>query len=83
MSPNQTRAFQQTFDWPSAMVVSLPRGMRSYELATVAGAPGMLINLVGRRGPTYALMWRTSGFVYLLTGYGSAGGAVPLASSVQ
>jgi hypothetical protein len=83
MSPNQSRAFQQTFDSPSALALSLPRGMRSYEMVAVAGAPAMLINTVGRRGPTYVLVWHTPGLIYLLSGYGSAGNAVPLAASVK
>jgi hypothetical protein len=50
---------------------------------TVGGVQGMLVNTVGRRGPTYALIWAKDGMVYSLVGYGSAADAVPLASSIN
>lgn len=83
MSPNQTRDFQRIFDWRSTLVIPLPRGMRSYDTVSVGGSPGMLINTAARRGPTYALAWRDTGLVYVLSGYGNPGDAVALARSVR
>jgi hypothetical protein len=83
MSPNQAQAFQSTLDWKSALVLSLPRGMRSHEAVTVNGAHGMLVTTAARRGPSYALIWTRDGMVFTLAGYGNPGDAVALASSVN
>jgi hypothetical protein len=83
MSPNQRQAFQKMFSWQSALSMSMPRFMRSYDSVTVNGAPGMLLNTAGRRGPTYELFWTKNGTVFSLTGYGSSANAVPLASSTD
>ena len=82
MSPNQRQAFQKMFNWQSALSMSMPRFMRSYDSVTVDGAPGMLLNTAGRRGPTYELFWTKNGTVFSLAGYGSSADAVPLASSI-
>lgn len=83
MSPTQRTAFQRVFSWQSTLSMSMPRFMRSYDSVTVNGAPGMLLNTAGRRGPTYELLWTHDGTVFSLAGYGSAGDAVPLASSLS
>ncbi len=83
MSPNQRQAFQKMFSWQSALSMSMPRSMRSYDSVTVNGVPGMLLNTAGRRGPTYALFWTKNGIVFSLAGYGSSANAVPLASSTD
>jgi len=82
MSPNQRQAFQAIFNWQSAMAMPLPRFMRSYDSVTVNGAPGMLLNTAGRRGPTYELIWKQGAIAYSLVGYGSAADALPIASSM-
>lgn len=83
MSPVQARAFQERLDWKVVLGVSIPRFLRSYDSVNVSGAPGMLLSTAGRRGPSYELIWARNGFVYTLTGYGSAADAVPLAASVR
>lgn len=83
MSPNQRQAFQKLFGWQSALSMSMPRFMRSYDSVTVNGTPGMLVNTAGRRGPTYELFWTDNGTVYSLAGYGSSANAVPLANSTH
>ncbi|HVX39457.1 MAG TPA: hypothetical protein VHB25_07775 [Gemmatimonadaceae bacterium] len=83
MSPNQTSAFQQRVAPTAALALSLPRFMRSYDTVAVNGAPAMLLNTAGRRGPTYALVWAKDGLVYQLSGYGNPGDAVALANSVR
>ena len=83
MSPNQRQAFQKMFGWQSALSMSMPRFMRSYDSVTVNGTPGMLLNTAGRRGPTYELFWTKNGTVYSLAGYGSSADAVPLADSTD
>jgi hypothetical protein len=83
MSPIQAQAFQRTLDEKSALVLSMPRNMRSWDSVTVNGARGMLLNTAGRRGPTWALVWSKDGIVYSLMGYGSSGDALPLAKSLN
>ena len=82
MSPNQRQAFQKMFAWQSALSMSMPRSMRSYDSVTVNGVPGMLVNTGGRRGPTYDLFWTKNGIVFSLAGYGSSADAIPLATSM-
>jgi hypothetical protein len=83
MSQGQARDFLQTVNWQSMLGMSVPRLMRSYEVVAVDGVQGTLLNMAGRRGPTYALLWAKSGLVYTLTGFGSSGDAVVLADSVR
>jgi hypothetical protein len=83
MSPNQATAFRRVADWQAAITLALPRGMRSYDTLSVRGAPAMLINTGGRRGPTYALIWARGGIVFMLSGYGNPAEAPALAESVQ
>ncbi len=83
MSPDQTQAFQKAFSWQSALSMSMPRFMRSYDSVTVNGVPGMLLNTAGRRGPTYELFWVKNAVVFSLAGYGSSADAVPLANSTH
>jgi hypothetical protein len=83
MSPVEARALPQTLDWKSTLTVSLPRNLRSFEMKDVNGAQAMLLITAGRRGPTWELVWAKNGMVYMLTGYGNAGDAVPLARSVS
>ena len=83
MSPIQAQAFLRTLDWKSTLMVSLPRNLRSFETKEVNGTPAMLLITAGRRGPTWELVWAKNGMVYVLTGYGNAGDAVPLANSIN
>ena len=82
MTASQARQFLQTVDWKSALAVSLPRSMRSYASVQVNGVKGTLLNIAGRRGPTYTLIWAKSGMVYALTGFGDSLDAVKLADSL-
>lgn len=83
MSPRQAADFQHSFDWPVALTLSLPRFMRSSDTLHVDGAPGLLVNLGGRRGPTYELIWAKDGMVYSLEGYGSTADGLSTARSVR
>jgi hypothetical protein len=83
MSPDQTGAFQTSFDSPAALTLTLPRFMRSYDVVQVGGAPAMRLTFGGRRGPTYQLIWTRNSRVYSLTGYGSPADALPLAQSIR
>ena len=83
MTPSQAQQFLQTVNWKSTLGVSIPRFMRSYEAVKVNGVQGTLLNMAGRRGPTYTLVWVKNGMVYSLTGYGDSGNAVTLANSLK
>lgn len=83
MSSSQAQEFLKTVDWKNTLGVSVPRYMRSYEVVKVNGVQGTLLNMAGRRGPTYTLLWAKNGIVYSLTGFGDFGGAVSLADSLK
>jgi hypothetical protein len=83
MTPDQSQQFLQTVNWKSTLGMSIPRFMRSYEEVQVNGVKGTLLNMAGRRGPAYTLIWARNGIAYSLTGYGDPGDAVPLANSLQ
>lgn len=83
MTPTQAQQFLQNVNWRSTLGVSIPRFMRSYQAVEINGVKGTLLNMAGRRGPTYTLAWVKNGMVYTLTGFGDSGGAVGLANSLQ
>ena len=83
MSPSQAKAFCQTINWKSTLVLPLPRYVQSYDVVDIAGAQGTLINNARGRGPSYLLMWVRNGMVYSLVGFGDSAEAVPLASSLH
>lgn len=83
MSPNQTQQFLKNVDWKSTLSLAMPRFMRSFETVQINGAQGVLVNTLGRRGPTYMLIWVRDGMAYSLTGYASATDAAALAHSLQ
>ncbi len=82
MSPVEASAFQRALPWNAALALTMPRFIRSYDTVTVNGAPGMLLNTLGRRTPNYELVWTTNGRVFTLSGYGSSADAVTFAASV-
>ncbi|MHB8753758.1 MAG: DUF4367 domain-containing protein [Candidatus Acidiferrales bacterium] len=83
MTPAQAQQFLHTVNWKSTLGISIPRFMRSYEAVKVNGVEGTLLDMAGRRGPTYTLIWAKNGTVYSLTGFGNSGEAVSLANSVE
>lgn len=83
MSPRQAAEFQRSFNWPVALALSIPRFMRSSDTLRVNGVPALLVNLGGRRGPTYEMIWARDGIVYTLEGYGTTADALSTAQSVR
>lgn len=83
MTPAQSRQFLQTVSWKSMLGVPIPRFMRSYQAVQVNGVGATLLDMAGRRGPTYTLVWGRKGMVYSLVGYGDSGNAVSLADSLR
>jgi hypothetical protein len=83
MSPNQSQQFLKNIDWKSTLSLAMPRFMRSFENVQLSGAQGVLVNTLGRRGPTYMLIWVRDGMAYSMTGYASATDAAALANSLR
>jgi hypothetical protein len=83
MTATQARDFLQTVRWQAMLGVSVPRVMRSYEVVTVNGVQGTLLNMAGRRGPTYAVIWVKRDLVFALTGFGNSSEALALADSLK
>jgi len=83
MTQAQAQQFLQNVNWQATLGVPIPRYMRSYETVKVNGVHGTLLNMAGRRGPTYALLWAKHGTVYSLIGYGNPGDAVSMANSLD
>jgi anti-sigma factor RsiW len=91
MTADQARAFSQTVDWTSTLVIPVPARINSYEMVRINGVQGTLINLPrinparsGRRQLLgYTLIWIKSGMIYSLTGFGNPIEAVPLAESLK
>jgi len=86
VTAEQARAFCQTVDWTSTLVLPLPRFIRSYQTVQVNGVQGTLIHLPAR-GPQqllgYNLVWVKDGVIYSLIGFGNPVEAVPLAESLN
>ncbi|HLW79930.1 MAG TPA: anti-sigma factor [Terriglobia bacterium] len=86
MSADAAKAFCQTVDWTSTLVIPIPRDATSYQTVDVDGVQGTLIN-TGRKGRShpagYTLLWVSNGVVYSLMAQGDSANAVPLANSLQ
>lgn len=84
MSPEQARAFSQTVDWTSTLVVPIPRNGASYTQVAVDGVTGNLIQRPTDDAPEYALIWVKGGIIYAIGGLGSdTSKAVSMANSLK
>lgn len=83
MTQSQSRQFLQNVNWRATLGVPIPRFMRSYESVKVDGVKGTLLNLAGRHGPAYTLIWAKNGMVFSMIGFGNPGNAIPLANSLD
>ena len=83
MSSAEARAFCQTVDWSSTLVVPIPRDAASYETVTVDGVNGTLISQTVPPGNRYSLLWVKNGVIHSLTGHGSSSDALNLAASLR
>lgn len=87
MSADEARAFCQTVDWTSTLVIPIPRDGASTAKVDVDGTEGTLINVThrGRRdfGAGYSLVWVKNGIIYSVTAPGSSADAVTLADSLD
>ena len=83
MSPGEARAFCQTVDWSSTLVIPIPRGSTSYETVPVDGVEATLITETSAQGNRYSLLWIKNGMIHSLAGRGNSTDALTLAASLR
>jgi hypothetical protein len=83
MSPGEARAFCQTVDWSSTLVIPIPRDSTSYETVPVDGVEGTLITENSGHGHRYSLLWIKNGMIHSLAGQGDSSDALALAASLR
>lgn len=71
MSPEQAKAFTDSVDWTSTLVVPIPRNAATYEQVSVDGVTGTLISRPSDDAPQFLLMWVKDGIIYTIGGLGS------------
>ena len=71
MTPEQAKAFSQTVDWTSSLVIPIPKNAATYETVTVDGVQGTLIQRPMDDAPQYALVWVKNGIIYAIGALGS------------
>ena len=83
MNPADARAFCQTVDWSTTMVIPIPRDTGSVQTVTVDGVEGTLITEQLSPGNRYSLLWVKNGVIHSLSGRGNSSDALSLAASLQ
>lgn len=85
MTPEEARAFSESVDWTSTLVVPIPTNATVYEQVAVDGVTGTLVYRdAGEAGPQrYTLMWVKDGIVYALSAFGTTEAAIALANTIQ
>jgi hypothetical protein len=83
MNPADARAFCQTVDWSTTMVIPIPRDTGSFQTVTVDGVEGTLITEKLSPGNRYSLLWVKNGVIHSLSGRGNSSDALSLAASLQ
>lgn len=68
MTKEQARAYAQTVDWTSTLVVPVPRNAAQYKKITVDGVEGYLIRRPVDDAPQYVIVWVKNGIVYAVGG---------------
>lgn len=73
MTPDEAKAFADSVDWTSTLVVPVPRNASTYEQITIDGVTGTLIQNTSSSGypAQYALLWVKDGIIYMINGMGS------------
>lgn len=84
MTAEEARAFSQTVDWTSTLVVPIPRNGMEYEQVAVDGVTGNLITRGHDGAPSrYTILWVKDGIVYALAGFGDPDSGVAMANSLK
>ncbi len=84
MTPEQAKAFTDTVDWTSSLVVPIPKNAATYKQIPVDGVTGTLIQRPADDAPQYALLWVKNGVIYAIGGLGSdSARAIEMANSLK
>ncbi|MEP6894945.1 MAG: hypothetical protein ABI986_04985 [Chloroflexota bacterium] len=84
MTSDQAKAFTDTVDWTSTLVVPIPKNAASYEQVSVDGVTGTLIQRPSDDAPQFLLLWVKDGIIYAIGGLGSnSQQAIQIANSLQ
>ncbi len=84
MSSEQAKAFTDSVDWTSTLVVPIPKNAATYEQVTVDGVKGTLIQRPADDAPQYVLLWVKDGIIYTIGGLGSnSQQAIQMANSLH
>lgn len=84
MTADEARAFSQTVDWASTLVVPIPRNGAVYTQVPVDGVTGYLIQRPADDAPQYAVIWVKNGIIYAIGGLGSdSASALEMANSLK
>jgi hypothetical protein len=85
MSPEEARAFSDTIDWTTTLVMPIPRNAAEIQQVTVDGVNGTVLYRPADDGvpQRYVLLWVKDGIVYTLSGYGSTDQAVAMANTIE
>jgi anti-sigma factor RsiW len=87
MSASEAKAFSQTIDWSSTLVLPIPLTQRgsSYRTLSVDGVNATLVERTPQGNFTgeYNLMWMKNGVIYVLGGKGTADRALAAAAGLS
>jgi hypothetical protein len=84
MTPEQARAYSQTVDWTSTLVIPIPNNAAVYQQVSVDGVTGTLIQRPVDDAPQFALVWVKDGIIYAISGLGAGSTqAIDMANSMQ
>jgi hypothetical protein len=84
MSAEEARAYSQTVDWTSTLVVPIPRNGASYSQIQVDGVTANLIQRPTDDAPQYSLVWVKDGVIYAVTSLGTDSQAgIDIANSLK
>jgi hypothetical protein len=84
MTPDQAKAFSDSVDWTSSLVIPIPKNAATYQQVQVDGVTGTLIQRPADDAPQYVLIWVKNGIIYAISSLGSnSAQAVQMANSLK
>ena len=84
MTSEQAKAFTDTVDWTSTLVIPIPKNAATYQQIPVDGVTGTLIQRPSDDAPQFALLWVKNGIIYTIGGLGSnSQQAIQMANSLH
>jgi len=84
MQPDEARAFTESVDWTSSLVVPIPKQDATVEQVTVDGVEATLITRDAGYAPRYVLLWIKDSIIYNISGWGvDASRAIEIANSLK